>query len=214
MANMIAAFMFIIFMNSFLDTFGESTKPAFCRETRECFTFQTLCQTKDYDVRSYKASVWAGTEMKGRLAATVTAFWRLFRYIQGKNEGGVKINMTAPVITKVSEDASRQKKSKMYFLLPAAYQDTPPVPTDSDVFIENFPPLTVFVNSFGGWMTSSKEKKQLKALADSLNNDQQKYFASVTYSAGYNSPMELTNRHNEVWYEADGQPKCNGNNRK
>ncbi|XP_074872357.1 heme-binding protein 2-like isoform X2 [Carettochelys insculpta] len=188
---------------------GEREKPEFCSEATECFTFDLICKSSDYEARLYPPSVWVSTCVNSTYtAAKVTGFWRLFRYIQGRNQLGVKIPMTAPVLTRVDEAAGETQEYPVSFLLPAAWQGNPPLPTEPTVYLQQFPMLPVYVRSFGGWLTDAGRRTHIQALDASLGRDARPFDRSWHYSAGYNSPMKLFDRHNEVWRLAQGGLGC------
>ncbi|XP_067403065.1 heme-binding protein 2-like [Emydura macquarii macquarii] len=188
---------------------AEREKPEFCTEVTECFTFDLICNSSDYQARLYPPSAWASTRVNDSYtAAKVTSFWRLFRYIQGRNQLGVKIPMTAPVLTRVEEAAGETQEYTISFLLPAAWRGDPPEPTEPAVFIERFPALPIYVRSFGGWLTDANRGTHILALDASLGRDALHYDRAWHYWAGYNSPMKRFKRHNEVWRLARGGLGC------
>uniref|UniRef100_A0A8C3TI62 Uncharacterized protein n=1 Tax=Catharus ustulatus TaxID=91951 RepID=A0A8C3TI62_CATUS len=54
---------------------------------------------EDYELRQYETAKWVSTVIRGETQkeAMRQGFWKLFHYIQGKNEKEVKIDMTVPV---------------------------------------------------------------------------------------------------------------------
>ncbi|KAG6920948.1 heme binding protein 2, partial [Chelydra serpentina] len=76
------------------------------------------------------------------------------------------------------------------------------------VFVERFPALPTYVRSFGGWLTGANRRAHIQALDASLGRDARRFDRSWHYSAGYNSPMKLFGRHNEVWRLAGGGLGC------
>ncbi|CAM5159589.1 unnamed protein product [Eretmochelys imbricata] len=192
-----------------LGLWGEREKPKFCGEVTECFTFDLICNSSDYEARLYPPSAWVSTRVNNTYtAAKTTGFWHLFRYIQGRNQLGVKIPMTTPVLTRVDQAAGEMQEYTISFLLPAARQGDPPQPTEPAVFIERFPALPTYVRSFGGWLTDANRGTHIRALDASLGRDARHFNRSWHYSAGYNSPMKLFDRHNEVWRLAWGGLGC------
>ncbi|XP_069097969.1 heme-binding protein 2-like [Pleurodeles waltl] len=190
-------------------TRGQSPKPDFCSEVAECFTFSVLCNTTEYEARQYPPSVWVGTRVTASFTrAKLTGFWRLLSYIQGQNEVGVKLEMTAPVITKVPLGPDVEKEYTIYFLLPLAFQEAPPLPSSSDVFLSRFPQMVLYVRSFGGWIVNSNRDLHSQTLATSLERNSESFNPNYYYTAGYNSPMKLFNRHNEIWFRGQGEPGC------
>ncbi|XP_029292774.1 heme-binding protein 2 [Cottoperca gobio] len=194
---------------------GNSSVPNFCSETEECLLFDQICKTDEYEVRHYDATKWVSTEEKSMFMefATMKAFRRLFEYISGANENGEKIEMTAPVIIKIAEDKSpllfwKPRIYTMSFLLPAKHQANPPKPTDTKLFITDMADMKVYVLSYGGWMLSMTEKINSNKLFSALTSVGAEFQNDYRYAVGYNSPMKMFNRHNEVWYVVEDEPVC------
>ncbi|KAJ7303323.1 hypothetical protein JRQ81_012265 [Phrynocephalus forsythii] len=141
------------------------------------------------------------------MPALVRGFWRLFRYIQGANEKQVKIPMTAPVLARIQGGPGTQGID-VYFMLPEAFRGDPPTPTENTVYLESLPPLEAYVRFFGGWMTDRTRQLQLRYLDEQLAKAGVATQEGFHYTAGFNSPFELTNRRNEVWRIAQGQLDC------
>ncbi|XP_056308027.1 heme-binding protein 2 [Danio aesculapii] len=192
---------------------GDSTsESSYCSETKECLLFDLVCAGSDYEVRHYDAAKWVTTEAESYVmeVAVSRAFRKLFKYITGENEAGAKIDMTAPVTIKVN-GSSNMWQSSVYvlsFLLPSNYQSKPPRPTDPSVYFTDSPDMNVYVKSFGGWMFSVVSKYQTQSLKTALDNAQATYETEYHYNVGYNSPMKIMNRHNEVWFIVKGEPVC------
>ncbi|KAJ8384658.1 hypothetical protein AAFF_G00199900 [Aldrovandia affinis] len=183
---------------------GPSNSSSFCTETEECLLFDLVCKTKEYEVRRYGPARWVSTDAEAlfmEVGGTV-AFRRLYKYITGANEEGVKINMTAPILVKIPEER-RMWKATVYtlsFLLPSAYQESPPEPTNEKVYFTDMPDMTVYVRSYGGWILSVTSGLQSHLLRKDLNTAHASYNNSFNFAVGYDSPMKLLHRHNEVWY--------------
>lgn len=84
------------------------------------------------------------------------------------------------------------------FYLPDEYQEKPPEPENDKVFIETTPTIEVFVASFGGWNSQDKFTKAAAKLHATLRDGGRSVSDGAYYTAGYDSPFRLTNRHNEV----------------
>ncbi|XP_054463308.1 heme-binding protein 2 [Anoplopoma fimbria] len=191
---------------------GNSSQLSFCTETEQCLLFDLICDTDEYEVRHYDSVKWVSTDEThfSMDIATMKAFRRLFDYINGTNENGNNIKMTAPVLLKVSDTKYFWQKGTytMSFLLPLEHQKNPPKPTDDKVYINKMPDMNVYVKSYGGWMMSWFDQKHASDLSSALNSVGAEYKKGFHYAAGYNSPMKIFNRHNEVWYVADDEPVC------
>ncbi|XP_046893459.1 heme-binding protein 2-like [Hypomesus transpacificus] len=192
---------------------GNSDQPtSFCTETKECLLYDLVCEGDGYEVRHYEPAKWVTTEQKSYImeVAMATAFGRLFKYITGSNEAGLKIEMTGPVIFKTEDTGNMWEPTTytMSFLLPSAHQSAPPKPTDETVFFTDMPDMKVYVRSYGGWMLFVSDKLHSHLLSTKLDNVGATYDKNYHYAVGYDSPRKMLNRHNEVWYVAEGEPVC------
>ncbi|XP_056144232.1 heme-binding protein 2 [Lampris incognitus] len=195
---------------------GNSSESSFCTETNECLLFELVCQNEDYEVRHYDSLKWVSTNASSYFVdlSFMNSFRRLFKYLTGSNEDGANLDMTAPVVIKLNKKASfwQPHVYTMSFLLPSKYQKNPPKPTDDKVYFNHMSEMKVYVTSYGGWMLSSVAKRQAERLADLLDDAGAKYNHEYSYIVGYDSVMKLFNRHNEVWYEVEGEPVCPADN--
>uniref|UniRef100_A0A3P9I5B0 Heme-binding protein 1 n=1 Tax=Oryzias latipes TaxID=8090 RepID=A0A3P9I5B0_ORYLA len=190
---------------------GNSSKVEFCFETPECLLFDLICETSTYEVRHYDSVKWASTKESSYVFefAAPKMFTRLFKYITGENEGGKKIEMTTPVVVRMPEKKLWEKGDfTMSFLLPSEHQSNPPKPTNVDVYVQETPEMNVYVKSYGGWLATLSDKLKSNELSSALDAVNAKYKKGHR-SVGYNSPMTILKRHNEVWYIVEGEPVCN-----
>jgi hypothetical protein len=180
--------------------------PWFCHDL-DCPTYKVLNTTEDYELRKYPAGMWVSTETKSLLLETAMAssFKVLYAYISGENELGAKINMTAPVRTKLEAGAGPFCKSTftVSFFVPFKYQDeSPPKPTNPDVYLETTPQQTVYVAQWGGFALGPTVGMKASALYEELEKEGVSAVTGSYYYAGYDPPFRLTKRHNEVWIVA------------
>ncbi|RXN01426.1 D-tyrosyl-tRNA(Tyr) deacylase 1 [Acipenser ruthenus] len=158
-------------------------------------------QNETFEVRSYEASRWMTTEVEGRYMNAVSkGFMRLFRYIQGDNEAGQNIPMTAPVAVAVyptADSTGMGKSHSVSFFIPPAID--PPKPKDARIHTLNVPAGTVYVRSFGGFAMGTTDVDQAKVLADDLKTEGLSFDETSFVAAGYDPPFRPINRHNEVW---------------
>lgn len=137
--------------------------------------------------------------------ASTTGFLRLFSYIQGANKEKVKIEMTVPVAVEIDAGPGPFCASNftVNFFVPFKYQSNPPEPT-GNVYIRTLPRHCQFVTSFPGYMNTTLIQKNtaklIKALEAAGLGDS--YATSSYFTAGYDSPFEPLNRHNEIWFIA------------
>ncbi|XP_026159375.1 uncharacterized protein soul5l [Mastacembelus armatus] len=191
---------------------GPSTNTSFCTESKECLEYELVCKTDEYEVRHYSPTRWVSTDAEAYFmgVGAAMAFRRLFQYITGTNEGGVQMEMTAPVLVKIPEETKMWEPAiyTLSFPLPAAYQDKPPTPTNDKLYFTEMPEMDVYVRSYGGWMLSVTSRFHAHMLTKELERCRGSYNHSYHYGVGYDSPLKLLNRHNEVWYVAVGEPVC------
>jgi len=186
-------------------------KPWFCHDL-DCPEFTLVKNHTDIGVeqRRYDAGKWASTVVTGVKydKAVATAFWRLFKYISGNNEQQQKVEMTAPVTVRVtpSQGPFCEDNFTVSFFIPFAVQAAPPTPSDEAVFIEERPVLEVFVKSFGGWAVGKTYLQAAADLTQTLEDAGMPIDTDHFYTAGYDSPFRLRNRHNEVWILAAAAP--------
>ncbi|CAL8468672.1 g8212 [Coccomyxa elongata] len=181
----------------------QSSKPWFCHDL-DCPEYTVVDKNDDYEVREYSKGKWASTHIDGYLysASVVQGFKRLFDYISGANEPEVKVEMTAPVVTKVEHGEGPFCKSNftVSFFVPFADQDKTPKPSSKNVFIQSTPSATFFVSSYGGFGVDDITVSAKAAdLAKKLQERGEKFQEGVFWTAGYDPPFRLQHRHNEIW---------------
>lgn len=168
-------------------------------------------QGEDYEVRTYHPTKWVSTTVSGMDldAASKTGFFKLFNYIQGNNQNKVKVEMTAPVTCHVQPGAGPACESQVTvsFYIPQEHQESPPEPSDPDVFVEHRKELTVYVRTYGGFAKENLKREELLKLLESLKRDGVEHVGQPYYTVGYDSPFKLTNRRNEVWILQKEPPK-------
>eukprot|EP00043_Microstomoeca_roanoka_P024297 m.260986 g.260986 ORF g.260986 m.260986 type:complete len:216 (-) comp42519_c0_seq1:51-698(-) len=182
--------------------------PAFCRNL-DCPRYTTVNQTANYEIRQYQTSQWARTVIQSDnyTSATDIGFHRLFDYISGANVDLKEIPMTAPVTVAVLPGASPFCKSTftVSFMVPFSFQPNPPRPSASNVYIETEAAHVAYVASFPGFARESDQIDHAQQLAQALTTDNIAFNSTVFYTAGYDSPYQLFNRHNEIWFYAPNQ---------
>ncbi|XP_052781542.1 heme-binding protein 2-like isoform X2 [Mya arenaria] len=159
-------------------------------------------KAEGYEERHYEAARWVSTNVQSmsRESAGSTGFRRLFKYITGENKPGIKVDMTAPVATRIVPGAGPNCESSftVSFYIPPKHQDSPPEPTGEGVFIEEFSEMTVYVSSFGGFASEEQWIDEARILSEKLKD--KSIHQEFYFTAGYDSPFKLFNRCNEVWF--------------
>jgi len=76
------------------------------------------------------------------------------------------------------------------------FQEEAPEPNDEEVEVTDFPEVSVYVRTFGGFASESSVLNEVKALHEELNKDKVEFEDDVAYVAVYDSAWKLFNRHN------------------
>ncbi|XP_071517241.1 heme-binding protein 1-like [Panulirus ornatus] len=166
-----------------------------------------------YEKRTYEAKKWVCSEETGRDDRMMpTLFQRLYNYISGQNERKISMAMTVPVTTEFTVNCgteefamhqTSEKKYTMCFFIGEHYQTDPPQPNDPTVFIQNRPEIKIFTRRVGGYLNKEADwLEEAGKLAAVMEQDCRTVSLNHTYWAGYDQPMKLWFRRNEVWFPA------------
>ncbi|KAL2326811.1 hypothetical protein Fmac_020238 [Flemingia macrophylla] len=170
----------------------------------ECPTYDVVQVEKDYEIRRYNSPVWISTDPiqdTSVVPATVTGVKRLFSYINGNNNESKEIKMAAPVATEVSVSGGKSS-FVVSFYLPKVNQANPP--SANGVNVQRWKTKYAAVREFGGFVTESVVANQVAALNASIAGTKWSSKVPKSYTvAQYNSPFELINRVNEIWFLYD-----------
>ena len=165
----------------------------------ETYSFKVIDTYETIEIRQYEASLFTSVQMPSNNYRKTSSkgFSVLAGYIFGGNDKEEKIAMTSPVAMSLKDSTT------MLFLVPKKYtRDNLPVPNDSSIEFKDIPEKKVAAISFGGWANDSKIASFKKKLIDVLNSKGIKYTDNF-YFLGYNAPMEVFNRKNEIIVELE-----------
>ncbi|XP_060557153.1 heme-binding protein 2-like isoform X2 [Ruditapes philippinarum] len=163
--------------------------------------YKVVEKGQGYEERQYEACKWVSTTVQDMSSESARSkgFRKLFNYITGDNEKETKIDMTAPVATRIVPGAGPNCENTftVSFYIPPKHQDNPPKPKNPDVFIEDFPQMNVYASGFGGFANDDEWIRHARDLSEKVKekNIHQEFY----FSAGYDSPFKLFNRLNEIW---------------
>lgn len=181
-----------------------------CRRS-ECPRFDLEDDRETYQVRTYEKSMWVETNVsdtKYELAYT-RASAKLLRYFKGNNENETKMDLTTPTLAALKLDKDAQGSEKNYtfgmWLNPDAIEDEAPEPKDEDLQIVEYPEVTVYSRSFGGFATEASIMKEVNALHEELTADEEDFDKDYVFALVYDPAIKLLNRHNEVHVMSAGQ---------
>ena len=175
--------------------------PSFCNGL-DCPKYTVVSVSKEgYETRMYASSKWVGTTTSGTsyMSETRKAFRKLFDYIEGANNDGIKIPMATPVASKIVPIGGGMSNFTTLFFVPFAYQSNTSVPTDPTLGIVELPAITAYVKSFGGYMHDEQLKENIGNLRIALDMDKIAFTTDFYFAADYDSPYRFLDRHNEVW---------------
>ena len=167
------------------------------QRTIETYPFTIIDTYETIEIRQYEASLFTSVEMPSNNYRETSSkgFSILAGYIFGGNDKEEKIAMTSPVAMSLKDSTT------MLFLVPKKYtRDNLPVPNDSSIEFKDMPEKRVAAISFGGWASDSKIAAFKSKLITALNTKGIEYTDNF-YFLGYNAPMEVFNRKNEVIVE-------------
>ncbi|KAG7675056.1 hypothetical protein Ndes2526B_g07903 [Nannochloris sp. 'desiccata'] len=182
-------------------------KPEFCGNS-ECPPFEVEDDRDSYEVRTYEGGHWVQynvTDKKYEIAYTKASV-ALMKYFKGKNEAELTMDLTTPTLAalKLSKDSQESKRDYVFslWLDPEDFKEEedekPPQPDDEDLEIKEYPEVTVFVRSFGGYATESTILNEVNALHEELISDKEDFDDEYVFVAVYDPAVKLLNRHNEV----------------
>ena len=167
------------------------------QRTIETYPFTIIDTYETIEIRQYEASLFTSVEMPSNNYRETSSkgFSILAGYIFGGNDKEEKIAMTSPVAMSLKDSTT------MLFLVPKKYtRDNLPIPNDSSIEFKDMPEKRVAAISFGGWASDSKIAAFKSKLITALNTKGIEYTDNF-YFLGYNAPMEVFNRKNEVIVE-------------
>ena len=163
----------------------------------ETYSFKVIDTYETIEIRQYEASLFTSVQMPSNNYRKTSSkgFPVLAGYIFGGNDKEEKIAMPSPVAMSLKDSTT------MLFLVPKKYtRDNLPVPNDSSIEFKDIPEKKVAAISFGGWANDLKIAAFKKNLITALNSKGIEYTDNF-YFLGYNAPMEVFNRKNEIIVE-------------
>jgi DNA gyrase inhibitor GyrI len=165
----------------------------------ESAPFTVVEKDGDVELRDYPQLTVARTAGKGEDADG--AFMRLFRYIQGNNDGGAKIAMTTPVFMEHGE-----KSTEMSFVMPKAVAASgAPEPKAAEVTVSKRPAGRYAVLRFPGSRAQANGQEALGKLREWMKARALKAIGAPTF-AYFDPPWTPSPlRRNEVMLPVAGR---------
>lgn len=155
--------------------------------------YKVLKSIDDIEIREYPPVMKVKSTSKSN-----NGFGKLFKYISGDNDSGMKISMTSPVyMDKENENYI------MEFVLPKKFNEinSPKALKENiDVYLEK--KIICATISYGGYTNEQKEIFYSKKLISMLKENNIKH-SGKTKVLVYNSPYKIFNRKNEILIQID-----------
>ncbi|CAH2253138.1 Hypothetical predicted protein [Pelobates cultripes] len=171
-------------------------------ESIQCPKFQVVETNDDFELRAYDATRWALTSTDPSMDpdAITDSFMILARYTRGFNNKGMIFEMAAPWTEFIPFNSDSPINASVAFFLPPELDI--PDPTDPNVFFLTFPATKLYVKSFDGFAEPIDFFEKAKSLYETLVAQKKEFEASFYACNIYDSPYEVVDRHNEVYYVA------------
>lgn len=165
----------------------------------EQYPYKVVKTYDDFEIRNYEGALFTSVKLNTSDYDKTSSkgFSVLAGYIFGGNEKEEKIAMTSPVAMTLEEN------STMMFLVPKEYnKENLPKPNDASIEFKEMPAKKVAAITFGGWANDEKIETYKMKLIKALDKEGIKYTNNYFF-LGYNAPMEVVNRKNEVIVELE-----------
>ena len=162
--------------------------------------YTVLKKDGDFEIRDYAPSIVAETVVSGDFEdAGSAAFRKLFKYIDGNNQTGGEIAMTAPVsqeprgekiaMTSPVSQASTGEGWAVAFMMPASFtMDSIPQPNDPAVVIREVPAHQAAAVRYSGTWSEKNYARHLQRLTDWLQESGLEPSGEPVW-ARYNAPF-------------------------
>lgn len=163
----------------------------------EQYPFKVVKTYDNFEIRNYEATLFTAVKLVTNKydKASSKGFSVLAGYIFGGNNKKEKIAMTSPVAMTLKDTTT------MMFMVPKKYKkEDLPIPNDPLIKFKEVPAKKMAAISFKGWADDRKIASYKKKLINALEKEGIKYSNNFLF-LGYNAPMEVFNRKNEVIVE-------------
>tara|TARA_R110002126_G_scaffold77796_3_gene194038 strand:+ start:112057 stop:112575 length:519 start_codon:yes stop_codon:yes gene_type:complete len=167
------------------------------QSTIEQYPYKVIKTFDNFEIRKYEGALFTSVKLPTNNydKASSKGFSKLAGYIFGGNSENEKIAMTSPVAMTLEEN------TEMLFLVPKAYsKENLPEPNNNSIEFKEIPAKKVAAITFRGWANDKKIASYKDKLIELLNNNNIEY-TNKFFFLGYNAPMEIVNRKNEVIVE-------------
>ncbi|XP_061687073.1 heme-binding protein soul4 [Syngnathoides biaculeatus] len=158
-----------------------------------------------WEERVYPAGKWACVRQAEELyeQSISKSFMKLMRFICKENSAGRHLGLTVPVVSTVLVRADGETLDKDVvtgFYLPAAFQDAPPHPHDTDVDVAHREAVTVVARPFFGTTTEETVTRHAGLLREMLGAAAAGQLRSDVFMVAVYENPGVPRRRNEIWF--------------
>ncbi|XP_031435381.1 heme-binding protein 2-like [Clupea harengus] len=163
--------------------------------------FTVVHTYEGFEERFYNASHWITVDVAITTKEKVKkALWKLYYYTKGANEEKKNVILPWPSILSVEGEGDENHGSVSW---PVPVGTHLPKPNDAKIRETDMPAATVYIRSFGGVASEADARENLEKLKESIEAAGKSFVPDRFVAAGYDPPLRLVNRHNEIWVFAD-----------
>ncbi|KAL2082889.1 hypothetical protein ACEWY4_020662 [Coilia grayii] len=174
--------------------------PWFCHG-HDCPEFTVVQTYEDFEERLYSASHWLTVELSSASIEEVKkALHSLYDYTRGENADNEDVELLWPSLIQVEEDGDA-KRGSVSWPVPAGTHL--PKPNDATIRETDMPASRVYVRAFSGLASEADGYENLAKLRASVEVAGKTFVPHRFVAAGYDPPLRLINRHNEIWIFAE-----------
>ncbi|XP_077381231.1 heme-binding protein soul4 [Festucalex cinctus] len=158
-----------------------------------------------WEERVYPAGKWACVRQAEELyeQSISKSFMKLMRFICKENSAGGHLGLTVPVVSTVAtadEGKTLSKSVETAFYLPAAFQDAPPRPHDSDVRVVQRDAFAVVARPFSGTTNEQTVTRNIGLLWELVGGAASDGLRSDAYVVAVYENPGVPRRRNEIWF--------------
>ncbi|KAL4424304.1 hypothetical protein ABPG75_001605 [Micractinium tetrahymenae] len=189
-------------------------KPGFCGRM-DCPRYSTRQKHYDYQLREYEEAYWVATNIsatKYELAVKMATLY-LMEYFWGANNQSLRMKETVPLSVHYRTDGDphtgTQHNYTVALFIPYEYQEEPPQPNNTSVWLYRNPKATLAVRMFQHRAREGRAIEEMRALLDALfHAGHDNIETGAMMVASYDHPLKhhphhRRYHHSEVWVRGD-----------
>ena len=181
-------------------------------------SFIELDYNRLYGTRHYNKALLVSSIVTGDFdSGWKTGLQTLLKYFRGANQKKWYLPKTCPVLIKKQYHVDKKQlaslmsalteyqKVTVSMFIPTYFNDDPPGPTNSDVFIEEDCKRIIYTGYYEKNLITSNIESEKNELSNTLRSKEAEFDDASVYLALYNLNKRLLNTHNyyELWYKGE-----------